>query len=420
MDYQNNRLLLVDEDKSVLDLLMDLLTPLKCKILSTTSPLEALKLLEEGPVDLVLSEIGLSEMEGECFLEELALRYPETERVAMTANTDSQAIIDAINKGKVSRFLLKPLDLGQVERAVTKGFELVALKNEVTQQNHQLQQLNQSLEAQVLARTQQLKSANDQLKNSYRSVVRMFSTLTARRMGVRVTQLNLQLNQMLLGVAKKAGIEGKDLKRLFYAWQLRNIGKLSFTDELLHTPYLLLSPGQQRAFQEHPIFAHTACMVVKPLYLSGKIILQHKEYLDGSGYPKGLVAEQISLHAQVICLMNDYVELITGLYSERVFSTNEALDYLSTKATERYNQTLVGFLIATIADLAKQGAAISDKRMISVDLLSGMRLSRDLISGSGILLLSADQILDSILIERIREMEFNLSESFEIYVSNQG
>lgn len=420
MDYQNNRLLLVDEDKSVLDLLIGLLTPLGCEILSATSPLEALKLLESSPVDIILSEIHLYEMEGECFLEELSQRYPDTERVVITANSDSQSIIDAINKGKVSRFLLKPLDAAQVERVVIKGFELAALKREVEKQHQELQQLNQTLEAKITERTQQLKNANEQIKNSYRSVVRMFSTLTARRMGVKVTQLNMQLNQMLLEVAKRAGIEGKDLKRLFYAWQLRHIGKLSFPDELLHTPYLLLSPNQQRAFQEHPVFAQTACMMVKPLYLSGKIILQHKEYLDGSGYPKGLVAEQIDLRAQVICLMNDYVELITGLYSERVYSTHEAIDYFREKATERYNQTLVGFLIEAISALAKQGEAISDQRITSIDLTPNMRLSRDLISASGMLLLSADQTLDGLLIERIREMEFNLNEIFEIFVSKKG
>lgn len=424
MKYKDNSVLLVDDDQAVLDAMETLLSPLGCRVFLTTSPIQALEMLQIQPVDIVISDIHLPEMEGECFLEKVSETFPEIERIVMSGHSETQATIDAINRGKVSRFMLKPWDDDQVIKVVSDSFELATMKaenkrlqEETERKNTELVALNDSLEAKVQDRTQQLKLTNDRLKGSYRSVVRMFSTLTARRMGVKVSGLNLQLNQLLIGIAKSSGIEGVELKQLYYAWQLRNIGKLSFSDQLIKAPYLQMSPKQQREFHQHPILAQAACMMVQPLYQSGKLILQYKEYMDGSGYPRGLSAEKIDIRAQVICVMNDYVELTTGLFDERHYSTTEAIGYLQDTAPERYNQEIVVALQELIKLFAQKGKSISDSCIQSIDLKTDMKLSRDLISESGILLLSAEQALDETAIERIREMEFNLNETFSIYVS---
>lgn len=430
-EYQNNSILLVDDEQAVLNSLKRLLRPLKCNVIMTTSPREALTLLEEHSVDIVVSDMRMPEMGGESFLEQVAQTYPDIERIVISGYADAQATIEAINRGKISRFLLKPWEDEDVLKVVRKGFELSALRleNEALQKltqtkneelqalNSELEVLNQSLDAKVQERTKQLRLANDSIKQNYRSVVRMFSTLTARRLGIKATTENQKLNQILVKVASRCGFEGQDLKQLFYAWQLRQIGKLSFNDNLLDVPYLKLVAEKQRAFQVHPILAQAACLMVKPLYPAGQIISQHKEYLDGSGYPKGLKADQINRPAKVLCVVNDYVELIRGQYDDRQFSTSEAIMFMKDKAAERYDQNVVNILAEVVELLAKDGDALKDTHLTSDQLRKGMKLSRDLISHQGILLLSAEQVLDETSIERIREMEFNLEEEFEVYVS---
>lgn len=424
MDFTENTILLVDDEPAVLSALQRLLRPLKAKIVSTTSPIEALEILGQQVVDLIISDMRMPEMQGDCFLEQVAEQWPETERVVMTGYADAQATIDAINKGQISRFMLKPWEDEEVVKVVSKGLELsqlrrqnATLQNLTQEKNDELETLNQSLEEKVKARTEQVRLINENLKQSYRSVVRMFSTLTARRMGLKASADNQRLNQLLLGVATKSGVEGKALKQLFYAWQLRNIGKLSLSDDLLKIPFLKMLPEQQRVFQQHPLLAQAHCMLVKPLFPAGSVILQHKEYLDGSGYPKGVSGETIGKSARVLCVVNDYVELVSGLYGERHYSTAEALHYMRGTAPERYDQNIVEALIETVSQLSEKGKVLNDDCVQSNDLTSGMMLSRDLISSEGILLLSADQILDETAIERIREMEFNLEEYFQIYVT---
>ena len=150
-------------------------------------------------------------------------------------------------------------------------------------------------------------------------------------------------------------MKGGDLKQLYYAWQLRNIGKLSFDDQLIKPAYLQLSPARQRLYRRHPLLAQAQIMLVKPLYGAGKIISQHKEYLDGSGYPSGLKADDISLGAQYLCVVNDYVELVNGHYSERAYSTSEAIRYMQETAAERYNPQALKTLVTALQELNKQG-----------------------------------------------------------------
>jgi hypothetical protein len=116
-------------------------------------------------------------------------------------------------------------------------------------------------------------------------------------------------------------------------------------------------------------------------------------------------------------VVNDYFELIQGRYQERQLSTLEALSYLKKYAKEKYNPEVVGVLEQSINRLAKEQTGLKDSRVTTADLALGMQLSRDLESIQGVLLLSAGQRLDATTIERIREIEFNLQETFNLYVN---
>ncbi|WP_370279209.1 HD domain-containing phosphohydrolase [Pontibacterium sp.] len=426
MDYSGFTVMLVDDEESILKSLTRLLRPLKCDVVAFSSPVAAIEAMSGTQADLVISDMRMPEMGGEVLLETVADRWPDTERVVMTGYADMQATIDAINRGKVSRFLSKPWNDDELLEVVRKSFELASLRREnaelqalTERKNQELEQLNASLEQKVQERTVQLRAANDGLKSSYRSIVRMFSTLTARRMGVQASEQNQMMNLILLGVAKACQVEGNQLKQLYYAWQLRNIGKLSLSDDLLNHSYVELSAEQQRQFHNHPLLAQAATLLVKPLHGAGKIIVQHKEYLDGTGYPRGLKGESIHRLARILCVVNDYIELTTGTYQERAYSTTEAIDFLKNYATEKYDDDVVVALESVVNSLSKSDGLTKDNAVGSLDLRAGMKLSRDLISGQGILLLSAGQQMDDATIERVREIEFNLGETFSIYVQKK-
>ena len=261
-----------------------------------------------------------------------------------------------------------------------------------------------------------LNSALHTTKESNKHLIRMLSNQVFARMGQRASGRNQQLNLLLVEIAKACEFSEEEIHDLTNAWHLRNIGKMGFSDQILQTPYILLSIEEQRTFNCHPTLSHAAMMIVRPLDRAAKVVLQHKEYIDGTGYPQGLKGDQISPLAKVLCVVNDYTELVSGRYSDRAFSTVEALAYLDNYATEKYDDEIVNKLVKILPELSKEGKGKYDLLVDSADLKVGMLLSRDLISADGMLLLSEGLRLDSATISRLQEMEMNLQERFKIFI----
>ncbi|OUS23211.1 hypothetical protein A9R01_16740 ['Osedax' symbiont bacterium Rs2_46_30_T18] len=271
--------------------------------------------------------------------------------------------------------------------------------------------------------TQRLKTGLKTLLKNTREAnkhyVRLLSNQVFTRMGQRASGRNQQLNYLLEQMAEACGLDEEQIQDVTDAWHLRNIGKMGFSDELLHTPYIKLGAEQQRIFNCHPTLSHAAMMIVRPLDSAAKIVLQHKEYLDGSGYPEGLCADEISLEAQVLAVVNDYTELVSGRYSDRPLSTVEALAYLDNYASEKYSDDIVNTLAAILPELSRTGKGMHDVLVQSIDLKIGMRMTRDLICKQGILLLGEGLTIDKATISRLQEMEMNLQEQFKIFIAQK-
>jgi len=424
MDSDNGTVLLVDDERAVLSALRRLLRVVGCNILMAEGGSEALELLEQHEVTLVISDMRMPEMDGAELLAQVAERWPDTERILLTGYTDLEAAIRAINQGRISRYLDKPWDDEELLRVVEKSLKLAAQEKELKQlrslteqQNLELLALNQSLEQKVDERTRKWQLANEQLLGSYRNMVKLFSSMIQHRMGDQGKHNQLG-HELLQQVAGQVGMTKEDQKDLHYAWLLRNIGKLGFSDSLLNTPFIDLSVEDQRTFSHHPVLGYAALSMVRPLSGAAKIIRQQKEYLDGSGYPDHLDAEKIDLRAQLLCVLNDFHELVEGYYQSRHLSTDEALEYLDGYASERYNDEYVEALKERVAALAGSGV-LADSSKATSELIPGMTLRRDLVSKQGVLLLPAGHKLDTVSISRLLELEANLHDHFEIFVESE-
>ena len=101
-------LLLVDDEPSVLEALRRTLRREGYRLLIATSGAEALALLEEQPVDLLISDIDMPGMSGLELLAVVRVKWPEVVRLVLTGGVSLESAIGAINEGEVHRYLTKP------------------------------------------------------------------------------------------------------------------------------------------------------------------------------------------------------------------------------------------------------------------------------------------------------------------------
>jgi signal transduction histidine kinase len=116
-------ILIVDDDPEVRTVLEMLLCDCGDVRVAEDGP-TALRMLAEAPADLVLSDQRMPHMTGVELLEVVARLMPDSIRVVLTAFSDVGPIVTAINRGAVSRFLLKPWNEKHLRETVTELLEL--------------------------------------------------------------------------------------------------------------------------------------------------------------------------------------------------------------------------------------------------------------------------------------------------------
>ena len=75
------------------------------------SATEGFDILKKNKIQVLVTDQRMPEMTGIELLEKVSERYPEVKRIVLTAYDDSEAVIDAINKGRVHSYLLKSVDM---------------------------------------------------------------------------------------------------------------------------------------------------------------------------------------------------------------------------------------------------------------------------------------------------------------------
>ncbi|OGQ98577.1 MAG: hypothetical protein A2505_01895 [Deltaproteobacteria bacterium RIFOXYD12_FULL_55_16] len=167
-------ILCVDDETNVLKSLKRLFLDEDYEILTAESGREALALLEQRqPVQVVLSDHRMPEMDGIDFFKQVHERWPETIRIVLSGYADTAAVVAAINEGQVYRFIAKPWNDEELKVTIAKAVEryfLVKanreLNEELRQANAELASIALQLEKKVEERTEELLFQNKALKHS--------------------------------------------------------------------------------------------------------------------------------------------------------------------------------------------------------------------------------------------------------------
>lgn len=163
MKRGQHHVLCVDDDSSVLNSLKRLLRKEDYRLLTTTSTSEALSIMNDFDVSLIISDQRLQEESGIEFLASVKDKHPDTVRVVLSGYTNIDTITEAINKGHIYKMILKPWNDQKLKldiRQSLEQYELLQTNKElhktIIDQNEELKTINENLERLVRERTKDL------------------------------------------------------------------------------------------------------------------------------------------------------------------------------------------------------------------------------------------------------------------------
>ncbi|QAY89616.1 HD domain-containing phosphohydrolase [Pseudomonas sp. ACM7] len=425
------KVLLVDDEESILNSLRRLLRGQPYELLLATSGAQALEIMEQHSIDLVMTDARMPNMDGATLLARIHQLYPTTTRILLTGYADMPTIIKAINEGKIHRYISKPwndeemlLTLRQALAHQYSERERQRLEQLTRLQNDQLKSLNTTLEKHVAARTAELQQTADmldlayeELKHSYVTGTEVFSLLANLRLPP-AKQTNRQIIELVRVYCKLHGLDEGTSRDLTMAAALYNIGKLSWTDSMMTAPADLLHHSDRERYRGYPKQSESLLMTLDPMKDAARLILHHQERWDGSGFPDRLKGEAIPFGSRLLKLSVDFIELQRGLILERQMNSDEALVYIRSYAGRLYDPDLVeDFIQVCAAYLSDISLADPSVKVLSTrEVTAGMILARNLNADNGMLLLNAGKVLNGPLVEKLIAFEAMEGAKYSIFV----
>lgn len=145
-----SRILVVEDDRSVLDTLVRILHLDHFEVLTALSAEEALQVLDQhGEVAVIIADQRMPGMSGTEFLCETIGRFPNTSRIILTGYTDIESLVEAINSGRVYRYITKPWDTRELRLTVQRAAEAYTLVTENERLTRELREANERLRGEV-------------------------------------------------------------------------------------------------------------------------------------------------------------------------------------------------------------------------------------------------------------------------------
>ncbi len=145
---ENPKILIVDDEENILSALKRIFRRENYDIYTAISGEEGLDILDKHDIDLIISDLKMPSMNGVEFLTQAKEKNPDAMRIMLTGQADVKSVLEAIDKGEVYRFLLKPWNDDELRMTIRQALDFYYVQKEnkvlihtVKQQNEIISQL---------------------------------------------------------------------------------------------------------------------------------------------------------------------------------------------------------------------------------------------------------------------------------------
>jgi response regulator RpfG family c-di-GMP phosphodiesterase len=325
-----HKLLIVDDELPNLRLLERLFRrDYTCLIASSGA--EAIKLLEQHDVAVVITDQRMPEMTGIELLRKTADLRPHMVRILLTGYMDVEALVEALNSGLVNTYLSKPWNNDDLKRRLVRAIEHY--------------ERNKSRNTLVLANerlTERLKQMTLDFVQVLGDTLKVQDQYTYEH-GIRVARYASLMGEQL-ELSEAAAVD------LASAASLHELGGVesATAEAMLHEPI-----GSDSGSIPQPERAARILSHVPELRDVAEIIRFYQENVDGTGSPRNLVGEQIPLCSRILRVAHEYDRMTNPRDSARAITHSQATSSLLKHSGKMFDLSVVqAFVQIEVAELS--------------------------------------------------------------------
>lgn len=410
-DKVQTKILLVDDEESILKALRRLLADEDLKIFTATSGIEALEIFKANDITLMISDQRMPQMTGVELLQQCREISPDCIRILLTGYADINVTIDAINGGAIKYYFNKPWDDDLLLSRIRESIEFAQMSKErkqlqkqIAEQNEQLKNFNLKLKEKVDEQTKEIKEQHQELNQSFMETIKAFSTFIEMR-NKEVGSHSQRVAMLVKNMLKSYELGPSEYQDIVVSAYLHDIGKISLPDKIIKKLPDDYSFAEIELVKKHPTIGQTVVYNISGFEEIGVIIRNHHESYDGSGYPDGLVENQIPLGSRIIRICDEFDHCaFKGGYPD-LKTLNEASARLVQFAGSRFDPDIVKkFIDRDIAKTIYYQEGQDTTHIHADDLMEGMVVAGDIFTRNGMFLLPKGAKLSKGMISRIRKI----------------
>jgi response regulator RpfG family c-di-GMP phosphodiesterase len=395
-------ILIVDDEEIVLVALRDTLLREGYSVVASPHAIHALSVLKQQEFSVVITDQQMPMVSGLEFLAQVRDIQPEATRILITAVLSLSTVIDAINKGEIYRFVVKPWLreelLATVKNAVQRH-ELISknarLQAATQEMNRQLQELNRALETQVARVAEQnaqlLEFTRSQEENLRRSVELCVQTMRTfyPTLGNQARRVAALCQAMAAG-SQFSPVQKQTLEISGYIYDIGLVGVPRQLIKRWQEAPEALSEAEWTLIHQHPILGQELAGFVQHLTAVGPTIRGHHERFDGTGYPDRLSGANIPWLARLLA--------VAVAHAESNLEPRQASEMISQGSGSAFDPEAVRIFLHTAPKVVVPGK----QRVVPLrDLRPGMVLAEGIYSENGMLLIPDGQRLTATYIDKL-------------------
>lgn len=290
--YPKSRILVVDDEKGIRTSVQAFLQDADYDVEVAEDAQSAQEQLAAGDYDVVVSDIVLPGASGVTLLKAIHDSSPDVQVIMMTGEPTVTTASDAVRAG-ASDYLAKPVSKESILRAVGRASDTKRMHDENKQLHEENRHYQDNLELMVEQRTTDLNRALEGTIRAMALAVESRDPYTAGH--------QQRVAELARAIAEEMELSTEEVQTVHYAGIIHDLGKLSVPAEILSKP-TRLTAAEFELIKAHPGTGSEILKTVEFPWPLAKIVLEHHERMDGSGYPLGLSGDAIRMEARILAV----------------------------------------------------------------------------------------------------------------------
>jgi putative two-component system response regulator len=344
------RLLLVDDEQTVLHNLARLLQDYDCEL--ALSAVDARQLLAEaGPFELILSDVNMPGISGIDLLEEVSRAYPDTATVMVTGVDDRLLAERALAMGAYG-YVIKPYETNEILIAISNALRRRSLEIENKTHRDRLEQMVEERTADLWNAIRGLERADRDLRSSREETIRRLATAAEFRDEDTAHHVE-RMSRYCELLARRIGEDYGRCELLRTASKMHDVGKIGIPDSILLRPGKLESEDFE-IMKKHPEIGYRilAGSDAEVLQTAATIAQTHHEWWNGAGYPGRLGEDEIPIEGRIAAIADVFDALTSNRVYRRAYSLGEAVHIMKEERGTHFDPTLLDAFFDSMDDVA--------------------------------------------------------------------